>query len=140
MASAIYKLPGVSRAERILGALAAHPEGLSAGEIADLTEPPGRIGQIRCSEKLAKLRRIGWAHMNGKATGRGRYPARAVGVWQLTVAADEISLLRCAAAEMTPAHAGMVARILLRSRQHDGPARLPGRPDAAPPARNLEDP
>lgn len=116
MASATYKLPGVSRAERILGALAAHPEGLSAGELADLTEPPGRVGQIRCSEKLAELRRLGWVHMIGTATGRGRYPGRAVGIWRLAVAADEILLIRCAAAEMTPAHAGIVARILMRSR------------------------
>jgi hypothetical protein len=116
MASALYKLPGVSRAERILGALAAHPEGLSAGELADLTEPPGRVGPIRCSGKLAELRRLGWVGMVGTATGRGRYPARAVGIWQLAAVAEEITLLRCAAVEMTPAHAGIVARILLRSR------------------------
>ena len=94
MASATYKLPGISRVERILGALAAHPEGLSAGELADLTEPPGRVGQIRCSEKLGELRHFSWVHMIGTAAGRGRYPARAVGIWQLAAGADEVLLLK----------------------------------------------
>jgi hypothetical protein len=68
------------------------------------------------TSQLAELRRLGRVHMIGTVTGRGRYPGRAVGIWRLAAAADEILLIGCAAAEMTPAHAGIVARIVMRSR------------------------
>lgn len=113
------RLSGTTRAERILGALAAHPGGLCAREIADLTGEPGRVEMIHCLAKLGELERSGWVSLAGKATGRGRFPGRAVHVWKLAADDGLITLVTCAADELGPAGAGILARIALTVRDRD---------------------